>query len=253
MQDLILHKLRTDPSLDDVKIDDNWDMIEVAYNALRTAAELGAVYIVSASVEGGLSFTLSNGTVIGPLPFTGVPIRALGPWQAGFSYQRGDFIINADSWGMARVDFDAGESYQDDVNDEKIAALPLMGGADAGPKEVQFGALGPVANSGEKLIAQHIVTAPCRLTSDMPILGAITTPISSGGAPLQIIVRRVQMSGAVSEIATITFMPGFPATQSAINAELAFGDGLQIVQIDGDASTGAANWQIALRFAPPAA
>lgn len=208
MDALILRKLTGptgNPSLNDEDIDLNWTQIEEKVAELIAALELGAVYIVSASSAGGaLTFTMSNGATIGPIPFSGLPFRVLGAWVTEAAYELGDFIINADSWGIARHAFVGGDTYAADVAAGHIAALPLMGGT-ARPMIQRFEALGSVTNTGEKLVGQFVVPYNCAFLTASPILGAITTPISSGGASMDIKIRRVTPAGVSTSSASSRF------------------------------------------------
>lgn len=249
---LVLHKLATDPDIDDAKVDANWTSLEAFSTAVVQALQNGAVYIVSASTEGGLSFTLSNGTVIGPLQFDGLPFRVMGEFIPGGDYLKGDFVTTATAWGMVKAAYTAGETFDDDVEAGHIMQLPGGGGggapAVARPMIQRFERLGPVSGSGQTLVGQFVVPYDCRLSSAHPVLGAMTTPIGSSGSPLDIVIKRVQPDGTSTTLDQLTFNPFNPGAMIAIDQDLNAGDGIAIIQIDGNASTGGANYTLTLQF-----
>lgn len=83
------------------------------------------------------------------------------------------------------------------------------------------------------------------------MLGAITTPINFGAAPLNIKIRRVTPAGVSTVVGIFSFLPSTPGALLALDPPvlLSAGDGIQLHQVDGTASTGGANWTLSLQFA----
>jgi hypothetical protein len=119
----------------------------------------------------------------------------------------------------------------------------------------RFEALGSVWNEGEKVIGQFVVPYACRLSSQHPVLAAMPTPIAFGvgASPLDILIRRVQPNGTVGTLETLTFNPGNPAATVAINQDLNAGDGIQLIQIDGNDANGGESYTITMQFVERAA
>lgn len=264
IDDLVLMTLEDNPDIDSADIDANWKRTMAFAAAVKLAIEQGMVNIASASTEGGgLTFTMTNGVTIGPLEFSGLPIQPAGVWTEGSTYDRGDIVTHEGGSAMVAFAHEA-EDFEVDVLLGRLVVLAAPaapsdgGGTDPGtgpvvgnarPMVQRFGALGPVSNVGEKLIDQFLVPYDCRLTSDYPILGAITTPIAGNASSLNVLIRKVSPTLGVSDLTTVTFAPGSLGAMKAVDANLAAGDGLQIIQIDGNSSTGGANWTITMCFA----
>lgn len=220
-------------------VDDNWDGVAAAINTLQIAAAAGAVYITGASTDDdGLTFTLSNGSTIGPIAFSGLPWRIMGPWLTGVDYRVGDLVqysrgtlivAAAHTSGVLATDLAAG----------KLTVLF------AAPAEVQrFEALGSVT-VGSRLIGTYIVTRDCSLESGSPILLGLATPISGGGSSFNIVLSKVN-SGGTTVLGTVTFAAGDVVKPLALDEDLELGDVLGIAQVGGGSSTGGANLSISM-------
>jgi hypothetical protein len=220
-------------------IDDNWDGVAAAITTIQTALLAGAIYITAATTDDdGLTFTLSNGATIGPIAFSGLPWRIMGPWMTGVDYRVGDLVqyprgtliaASAHTSGVLATDLGAGK-------------LTVLFEA---PAEVQrFEALGAVT-VGSRLIGTYIITRDCCLEAATPILLGLATPISGGGSSFNIVVSKVN-SGGTTVLGSVTFAAGDVVKPLALDEDLELGDILGIAQVGGGSSTGGANLSISM-------
>lgn len=250
---LALNKLRDNPDIDSNDIDDNWDSIEAAVNALQDAVALGAVTITSATTdENGLTFTLSNGATLGPLPFSGTPMRIMGDWTAGTSYKRGDIVKFPDGALIVSIDHVAAD-LEDDIAASKLALL-VENGADGGGTGANirsFQIPGAVANE-ERALGMYLCVEDCELVEASPIVAGLITPLGTGNT-MYVDVRKVEPDGTQTTAGSIAIAPGDRRASLAIDLALAAGDILLLWQTTGFGLVGGADMTITAALQPPAA
>ena len=220
-------------------VDDNWDGVAAAITTIQTALLAGAVYLTAATTDDdGLTLTLSNGSTIGPIAFSGLPWRIMGPWLTGVDYRVGDLVQ------YPRGTLIVSAAHTSDVLATDLGAGKLTVLFQA-PAEVQrFEALGAVT-VGSRLIGTYIITRDCSLEAGTPILLGLATPISGGAGSFNVVLSKVN-SGGTTVLGSVTFAAGDVVKTLALDEDLELGDILGIAQVGGGSSTGGANLSISM-------
>lgn len=233
--------LKTSTNTDNINgghIDQNWSDIQERVNFLLTEHANGGSTItgISINADGGLSFELSTGAILGPVQLPSMRFVMRDEWAPETLYGVGDLItIDGSSFGC-RIEHLSGDDFQADRDAlywQLIAqgATPGSGGGGGGSPTDRTICDPALVVSYSKQIGAILIREASVLQASKPVKATLLSPIVSGGGKIEYKVYKHATNGALTDLGTLSFTGGGSRHASvAIDATFAADECLSIMQ-----------------------
>ncbi|MBJ6986057.1 hypothetical protein [Devosia sp. MC521] len=231
--------LRTPDNTDDFNaghINLNWSDIQERVNYLLTQEANGGNRLSAIAVDddGLMTMTLSDGTILGPVPLPRAPLGLKGDWAPGFPYRIGDVVAHDGGSLACRSSHESSEDLQDDMDAGRWQVIAVGGGSGSGGGGGDGLAYRHIYLPGEvvtytRQLGTILVAEACRFVASKPLKMEMLS-FSSGNA-VTIAVHRFFVDNTYEVLGTLSFTSSERTGSLELETTLAVGEKIRFVQL----------------------